>query len=68
MRQRPYHIVHLLPWSSVAGTEYATLRIAKAVEGAAFRNTIFVRDESSPAGNSFASAGFTPTRLFGGGD
>ncbi len=58
MRQRPYHIAHLLPWPSVGGVECATLRIAQAVGDAEFRSTAFCLDQAPLVRNFFESAGF----------
>ena len=38
---RTVRIGHVLPWPAVGGTEHATLRIARAVEGADFESIVF---------------------------
>ncbi len=52
-------VAHVLPWSSVGGTEQATLRIAQGVESYGFRSTAFCLDEPQAAVRElFAEAGF----------
>jgi len=58
MHPHPYHIAHIMPWSSVAGTEHATLRIAQAVDGAHFNSVFFYLEDAPAVGEFFNSAGF----------
>jgi glycosyltransferase involved in cell wall biosynthesis len=53
-----YHIAHILPWSSVGGTEHAALRIAQAVKGEGFESTAFCLGGDSPVRELFAAGGF----------
>lgn len=53
-----YTIAHIMPWTSVAGTEQATLRIAEGVEGPQFKSVAFCLDGSTPVSEMFAAAGF----------
>lgn len=58
MNKRTYHIAHVLPWSSVAGTEHATLRIAQSVGRAHFNSVFFYLEDAPAVGEFFDSAGF----------
>jgi glycosyltransferase involved in cell wall biosynthesis len=53
-----YRIAHILPWPSVGGTEHATLRIARAVEGEGFKSIAFCLGSESPVREMFAAGGF----------
>lgn len=52
-----YHIAHVLPWPAVGGTEHATLRIARALEGGPFRPVAFCPGGESPVRGMFAAGG-----------
>lgn len=58
MPNSQYHIAHVLPWSSVGGTEHGTLRIAQAVGGELFRSTAFCPGGASAVREMFAAGGF----------
>jgi glycosyltransferase involved in cell wall biosynthesis len=62
MRQPPYKIAHILPWSSVGGVEQATLRIAQATEGDGFRSTAFCLPDADVVADMFAAADFQVAR------
>lgn len=51
------HVAHVLPWDSVGGTEQATLRVARAVEGYSFRSTAFCPGVRGPVTEMFTAAG-----------
>lgn len=51
-------IAHILPWPNVGGTEQATLRIARAVEGPEFRNIFFHLEGATSVKDLFNAAGF----------
>jgi glycosyltransferase involved in cell wall biosynthesis len=48
----------MLPWTTVGGTEVATLRIAQSVEGEGFRSIVFYLPEADAIGKKFAEKGF----------
>ena len=52
-----FHIAHILPWSTVGGTERATLKIAQSVQGP-FQHTAFCHGGRSPVQQMFAANGF----------
>ncbi|MBA2621547.1 MAG: glycosyltransferase family 4 protein [Acidobacteria bacterium] len=58
MRKSHYNIAHILPWQTVGGTEWATLRIAEGIEGEEFRSEIFHLPEAEAVGKMFAGQGF----------
>lgn len=58
MRKAHYNIAHILPWETVGGTELATLRIARGVEGEEFTSTIFHFPEADAIEEMFAGEGF----------
>ena len=45
-------IAHIMPWSAIGGTEHATLRIARSVEGADY-HSLFYCPSSAPTVNQF---------------
>ena len=51
-------IGHILPWSSVGGTEQATLRIATAIDPTRFTSVAFCGADASPVRDMFVDAGF----------
>lgn len=51
-------IAHIMPWSSVGGTEHATLRLAQALRNRNYEHTIFCPELSGPVAAMFAQAGF----------
>lgn len=53
-----YQIAHIMPWSSVGGTEHGTLRIAQATKGEEFQHIAFHVEEASAIREMFSSAGF----------
>ena len=53
-----YKVAHVMPWAAVGGTEHATLRIARATEGAGFGHVIFCRRDAPEVRDFFASEGF----------
>lgn len=66
MSLEPSRIAHILQWSSVGGTEIATLRLMQNLPD--FRHLAFLATEPSPASALFAGAGFpvlgyTPVEL-----
>ena len=58
MSKPPLHVAHILPWSSVGGTELATLRLAEAVGNDNFSHTIFCKEVGTPVEAMFQQAGF----------
>jgi glycosyltransferase involved in cell wall biosynthesis len=56
-KQNP-QIAHIMPWSSVGGTEHATLRLAQALRNRKYEHTIFCPELSGPVATMFAQAGF----------
>ena len=56
MSLEPSRIAHILRWSSVGGTEIATLRLMQHLPD--FRHLAFLASEPSPASALFAGAGF----------
>ncbi|MBA2620802.1 MAG: glycosyltransferase [Acidobacteria bacterium] len=56
-----YNIAHIMPWDTVGGTEWATMRIARGVEGKEFSSTIFHLPEADAVGKMFAGEGFETT-------
>lgn len=52
-----FHIAHVLPWSTVGGTERATLKIAQSVQGL-FTHTAFCHGGRGPVQQMFAVNGF----------
>jgi glycosyltransferase involved in cell wall biosynthesis len=57
------HIAHVLPWSTIGGTEHATLRLAQAAGNASFAHTAFCHGDDSPVQKMFESAGFDTARF-----
>ncbi|MFL6282797.1 MAG: glycosyltransferase [Pyrinomonadaceae bacterium] len=57
MSASPYNVAHVMPWAAVGGTEHATLRIARATEGAGFSHVMFCRGDAPEVRDFFASAG-----------
>jgi glycosyltransferase involved in cell wall biosynthesis len=57
------HIAHVLPWSTIGGTELATLRLAQAVGNEDFTHTAFCQQADSPVSELFNSAGFDTARF-----
>ena len=53
----PARIAHILPWPSVGGTEAATMRIARAVEGADYTSVAFCLRGATPVRALFEEAG-----------
>ena len=58
MTKENTQIAHIMPWSSVGGTEHATLRLAQALRGRKYEHTIFCPELSGPVAAMFAHAGF----------
>ena len=58
MTQPVYNVAHVLPWPSVGGTEWATLRVAQAVEAEGFRSVAFCLTGAGPVREMFRAAGF----------
>jgi glycosyltransferase involved in cell wall biosynthesis len=56
-KQNP-QIAHIMPWSSVGGTEHATLRLAQALRNRKYEHTIFCPEATGPVAAMFAGAGF----------
>ena len=56
-KQNP-QIAHIMPWSSVGGTEHATLRLAQALKNRKYEHTIFCPELFGPVAAMFAQAGF----------
>lgn len=54
---RTARIGHVLPWPAVGGTEHATLRIARAVQGDEFESVVFCLRGAEPVVSLFESAG-----------
>jgi glycosyltransferase involved in cell wall biosynthesis len=52
-----YNVAHVMPWAAVGGTEHATLRIARATEGAGFGHVMFCRSDAPEVRDFFAAAG-----------
>lgn len=48
-------VAHILPWTSIGGTEHATVRIAKAVAADGYRSIFFYPENASPALIAFLS-------------
>lgn len=67
MQKSIYNIAHILPWQTVGGTELATLRIAKGIDGAEFRSIAFHLPDAGPIQELFESEGFQTAqyRTFG---
>ena len=57
------HIAHVLPWSTIGGTEQATLRLAQAVGNDQFVHTAFCHGTDSPVQDLFSSASFETARF-----
>lgn len=55
---QPYTIAHILPWSTVGGTEHATLRIAQAVDPTRYKSLSFCLPDADPVRELFTSSGF----------
>lgn len=55
---RSYNIAHVMPWASVGGTEVATLRLARAVEGAGFTSHAFHLKGAAVVRDMFEAGGF----------
>ncbi|MCA1621772.1 MAG: glycosyltransferase [Acidobacteria bacterium] len=47
-----------MPWAAVGGTEHATLRVARATEGAGFGHVMFCRRDAPEVRDFFAAEGF----------
>lgn len=54
---RPARIGHVLPWPAVGGTEHATLRIARAVQGDSFDSVAFCVENAGPVTALLESGG-----------
>jgi glycosyltransferase involved in cell wall biosynthesis len=54
-------IAHILPWSTVGGTEISTLRIAQGLNGPGYHHVAFCTDEAAPVESFFRAAGFPTT-------
>lgn len=52
------NVAHILPWSSVGGTEVATLRLARATAGAGFRSHAFHLKGAAAVRDMFGAEGF----------
>jgi glycosyltransferase involved in cell wall biosynthesis len=57
MHTARYNIAHVMPWAAVGGTEHATLRIARATEGAGFGHVMFCRRDAPEVRDFFEAAG-----------
>src|SRR6476620_6716376 len=57
MPSSEFRIAHILPWSSVGGTEQATLRITKEVSGQEFKHIAFCHSGPSAVQRLFANEG-----------
>ena len=57
MRKNCHNIAHILPWDTVGGTEWATLRIAQNIEGE-FKSIVFHLPAAAVIGKMFAERGF----------
>jgi glycosyltransferase involved in cell wall biosynthesis len=55
--RRPVRIAHILPWPSVGGTEAATMRLARAIEGDEFSSVAFCLRGAQPVRALFEEAG-----------
>jgi glycosyltransferase involved in cell wall biosynthesis len=53
-----YKVAHVMPWAAVGGTEHATLRVARATEGAGFGHVMFCRSDAPEVRDFFASERF----------
>jgi glycosyltransferase involved in cell wall biosynthesis len=58
MTKENFQIAHIMPWSSVGGTEHATLRLAQALRNRKYEHTIFCPELSCPVAGMFTHAGF----------
>jgi glycosyltransferase involved in cell wall biosynthesis len=56
---RPVRIAHILPWPSVGGTEAATVRLARAVEGGDYTSVAFCLRGAAPVRALFEQASIT---------
>lgn len=56
-RDLPQTIAHILPFPAVGGTEHGTLRIAKAIDPARFRNVAYCLPEAEPVRAFLTDAG-----------
>jgi glycosyltransferase involved in cell wall biosynthesis len=52
-----WRIAHILPWPSAGGTELATLRLARAVEGDEFTSVAFCLPDGGPVRELFVREG-----------
>ncbi len=57
MKKNRHKIAHILPWDTVGGTEWATLRIAQNIESE-YESTMFHFPEAEVIGKMFAERGF----------
>ena len=58
MTKQNFRIAHVMPWSSVGGTEHATLRLAQTLKNREYEHIIFCPELSGPVAAMFAQAGF----------
>ena len=57
-----YRVAHVMPWAAVGGTEQATLRIARATEGAGFGHVMFCRRDDRPTSEELATEALNDLR------
>lgn len=55
--KRSYNVAHVMPWESVGGTERATMRIIRAVEGDNFSGTAFCLPKADAVKEFFGAEG-----------
>lgn len=58
---RSQRVAHVLPWPTVGGTEIATLRIVKALDGAGFEHVAFCTTDAAAVESFFHAAGVATT-------
>jgi glycosyltransferase involved in cell wall biosynthesis len=51
-------IAHILPWTAIGGTEHATLRIGRAIEGDRFHSLFYCPSNAPAIREFYAAAGF----------
>ncbi len=56
--QKTRTVAHVLPFSSIGGTEQATVRVAQAVSDSGYRSIMFYRSDSPVVQQFFQSHGF----------
>jgi glycosyltransferase involved in cell wall biosynthesis len=58
-----HRIAHILPWTTVGGTEISTLRIARGLTGPDYQHIAFCSEEATSVESFFRAAGF-PTATY----